>query len=229
MKVLLIDFVETLAERLPQRELVLANLLKDVVEVEVPLARLRSVYRLLDEMLPFSSLNLRTSKERKLHYLNYNARLLELLGLPAFRAECIYEMFVSLPRKWSLKAGARELLEWAAVRSIPVVVLSNFDRGLEVIIHDQLSVPRARIAAIFASQEVGIEKPDPAIFEAALQRTAVAPQEAVHVGDSVRLDYLPAKALGMNAFLFDEGGDFSHLADAVPNFNELILRLERLS
>lgn len=57
---------------------------------------------------------------------------------------------------------------------------------------------------------VGVEKPDPRIYEAALQQAAggtgtggVAPGEALHIGDSLRKDYAPARSLGMHALLLD--------------------------
>lgn len=47
------------------------------------------------------------------------------------------------------------------------------------------------------SAEVGLEKPDPAIFRLALDELAVAPGEAAMVGDRLDLDIGPAKRLGM--------------------------------
>jgi FMN phosphatase YigB (HAD superfamily) len=53
---------------------------------------------------------------------------------------------------------------------------------------------------------VGVEKPDPRIYEVALRQAAgggVAPGEALHIGDSLRKDYAPARSLGMHALLLD--------------------------
>lgn len=50
----------------------------------------------------------------------------------------------------------------------------------------------------------GVEKPDPRIYEIALERAGnIAPEEALHIGDSMRKDYLPAKSVGMHALLLD--------------------------
>jgi FMN phosphatase YigB (HAD superfamily) len=38
--------------------------------------------------------------------------------------------------------------------------------------------------AIVISSEVGVKKPDPAIFAIALQRTRIAPTDAIYVGDT---------------------------------------------
>lgn len=50
----------------------------------------------------------------------------------------------------------------------------------------------------------GVEKPNPKIYEIALQKAGnFAPEEALHIGDSMRKDYLPAKSVGMQALLLD--------------------------
>ena len=51
---------------------------------------------------------------------------------------------------------------------------------------------------------IGIEKPDPKIYEIALEKAGnVAPEEALHIGDSMRKDYIPARSIGMHALLLD--------------------------
>ncbi|KAB1227503.1 Ervatamin-B [Morella rubra] len=56
---------------------------------------------------------------------------------------------------------------------------------------------------VFSGLE-GIEKPDPRIYEIALERAGnIAPEEVLHFGDSMRKDYVPAKSVGMHALLLD--------------------------
>jgi putative hydrolase of the HAD superfamily len=52
---------------------------------------------------------------------------------------------------------------------------------------------------ILISQEVGIAKPDPRIFEMALSRVPCRPEEAVMVGDSPDRDIAGARAAGLHA------------------------------
>lgn len=50
----------------------------------------------------------------------------------------------------------------------------------------------------------GVEKPDPKIYEIALERAGnIAPEEALHIGDSMRKDYVPATSVGMHGLLLD--------------------------
>lgn len=56
---------------------------------------------------------------------------------------------------------------------------------------------------VFSGLE-GVEKPNPRIYEIALERAGnVAPEEVLHIGDSMRKDYVPAKSVGMHALLLD--------------------------
>src|SRR5260370_276049 len=68
------------------------------------------------------------------------------------------------------------------------------------------------IAPFFAfmviSGKEGVEKPDPAIFRLALERSGVAPEEAVFVGDHPRLDVEAASKLAMTGVLIDRPGRY---------------------
>ena len=50
----------------------------------------------------------------------------------------------------------------------------------------------------------GVEKPDPRIYKIALEMAGnIAPEEALHIGDSMRKDYTPARSVRMNVLLLD--------------------------
>ncbi|CAL5371723.1 unnamed protein product [Camellia sinensis] len=56
---------------------------------------------------------------------------------------------------------------------------------------------------VFSGLE-GVKKPDPRLYEIALESAGIiAPEEALHIGDSMHKDYLPAKSSGMHALLLD--------------------------
>jgi FMN phosphatase YigB (HAD superfamily) len=52
------------------------------------------------------------------------------------------------------------------------------------------------VSVCIASAEVGLEKPDPGIFDLALRRTGCCPAEAVMIGDRLDNDIRPARLLG---------------------------------
>ena len=74
-------------------------------------------------------------------------------------------------------------------------VVSNFYGNLEAVCHG------AGLASLFAalvdSHCVGAEKPDPAIFRAALEALRATPETTVFVGDSLRRDREGARRSGM--------------------------------
>src|SRR3954469_18892383 len=76
----------------------------------------------------------------------------------------------------------RELRE----RGLSVVVVSNWDCGLRDVLEDFGLLEL--VDAVVASAEVGASKPDARVFTAALAAAGCAPDEAVHVGDSVEAD-----------------------------------------
>ncbi|HYC18421.1 MAG TPA: HAD family hydrolase [Pseudolabrys sp.] len=74
-------------------------------------------------------------------------------------------------------------------------IVSNFYGNLEAVCHG------AGLASLFAvmvdSHRVGAEKPDPAIFRAALGALGATPETTVFVGDSLRRDREGARRTGM--------------------------------
>jgi putative hydrolase of the HAD superfamily len=55
----------------------------------------------------------------------------------------------------------------------------------------------AHLDAVVISEEVGIRKPRPEIFRAVLEALDVAPEETLHVGDSLDADVRGAAAVGI--------------------------------
>ncbi len=59
----------------------------------------------------------------------------------------------------------------------------------------------------YSSASVGIGKPAPEIFHAALRRAAAEPQQAIHVGDHLQDDIQGASAVGMHTIWFNATGE----------------------
>jgi putative hydrolase of the HAD superfamily len=81
--------------------------------------------------------------------------------------------------------------------------------------------------AVLDSHEIGVEKPDPRIFQVALERVAVAPERALHVGDLYHVDVVGARAAGLRPVLVDAANLYRD-ADCprVASLGELADRLE---
>jgi HAD superfamily hydrolase (TIGR01509 family) len=76
-----------------------------------------------------------------------------------------------------------------------LAVVSNWDVALREYL-EELGLAE-HFAAVVTSAEAGAPKPDPRIFELALERVGVRPERALHVGDS-EADEEGARAAGMS-------------------------------
>jgi len=74
-------------------------------------------------------------------------------------------------------------------------VVSNFYGNLDAVCHSAGLTPL--FAVMVDSHRVGAEKPDPAIFRAALETLQAPPETTVFVGDSLRRDREGARRAGM--------------------------------
>ncbi|HMN48397.1 MAG TPA: HAD family hydrolase [Ignavibacteriaceae bacterium] len=88
---------------------------------------------------------------------------------------------------------SKEILEQLAPEYL-LAVISNFYGNIETVL-EELSLKKY-FTSILDSAVVGIRKPDPKIFEIALDELGVNPIDAVMIGDSYNNDIVPAKAIG---------------------------------
>jgi len=90
--------------------------------------------------------------------------------------------------------GAVEAVSELERLGLRLAVVSNWDVALAL--HLERIGLAGRFEAIVTSAEAGASKPDPRIFELALERLRVRPERALHVGDS-EADEEGARAAGM--------------------------------
>ena len=82
-----------------------------------------------------------------------------------------------------------------------LALISNFDHPPHVHrLLDELAL-RPFFDAVVVSGDVGVKKPDPAIFAPALEQTGLTTDEALFVGDSPEDDVAGAKAAGLRPVL----------------------------
>ncbi|MGI8429260.1 MAG: HAD family hydrolase [Solirubrobacteraceae bacterium] len=89
-------------------------------------------------------------------------------------------------------------------RGIRVVVVSNWDVSLAGVLGALGLSPL--LDGVLTSAGSGVRKPAPAIFEEALALAGTAPQNAVHVGDSVAEDVAGALGAGIEPILLRRDG-----------------------
>jgi putative hydrolase of the HAD superfamily len=94
----------------------------------------------------------------------------------------------------------------ADLRSHGVIlgIVSNFESWLEDLLGD-LDVRDTFPVRVISGLE-GIEKPDPRIYELAMERAGVNPSDSAYIGDNPEFDIDPPAALGMFPVLIDRRG-----------------------
>lgn len=85
-----------------------------------------------------------------------------------------------------------------------LVVVSNANGRLKHLF-DRLGLT-SLVDVLFDSFEEGVEKPDPRLFQIALERSRAAADTTVHVGDLYHVDVAGARAAGIAAVLLDIAG-----------------------
>lgn len=124
-----------------------------------------------------------------------------------------------------LAPGAEEVVR-SIKSSCLVGLLTNGPSRLQWGKIERLGI-RAWFDGIVVSDDIGIRKPDPRIFQALLRRLNVAPQEAVYVGDSLEYDVLGARNAGL-ASVWLNAGRKGPRGTTQPTPDAQIARLEEL-
>jgi putative hydrolase of the HAD superfamily len=109
---------------------------------------------------------------------------------------------------WYTVAGARPLLEALAGQGLRLAVVTNNVRR-----EQQLKLARcgltSLVEALVTSEEVGVQKPDPRIFQTALDRVGVSPSDAIMVGDAWATDVEGARRAGVRPVWLNRLRDMS--------------------
>jgi HAD superfamily hydrolase (TIGR01509 family) len=90
-------------------------------------------------------------------------------------------------------------------RGLRLVVVSNANGRLKHLF-DRVDLAKW-FDHVLDSHEWGVEKPDPRLFQLALEQSRSAPSRTVHVGDLYHVDVVGARKAGLReGILFDMGG-----------------------
>ena len=105
--------------------------------------------------------------------------------------------------------GVPQALERLQQQGLTLAVVSNSD-GTCAQSLDEAGLLRY-LSFVIDSAEVGVEKPDPRIFEIALTRAGADPRRTIYVGDLYHADVVGARGAGLHALLLDPHGDWPPL------------------
>jgi putative hydrolase of the HAD superfamily len=112
----------------------------------------------------------------------------------------LYESF-SDPASYRLFDDVRPALESLTARGLKLGVISNFEPWLEEVLRREQVLHL--FSALAISGVLGVAKPEPEIFRAALEQAGVTASAAIHVGDQPEIDGAAARAVGITPVLID--------------------------
>ncbi len=100
-----------------------------------------------------------------------------------------------------LEPTARDTFEWLRAHGYRMAIISNADGKVgRLLKHLELE---HFFECIIDSKIVGVEKPDPAIFNLALQEIKLSAQACIYVGDNYDRDVVGARRAGLTPVLLD--------------------------
>ena len=120
-------------------------------------------------------------------------------------------------------AGAPEAIERLAETDLHVGVISDVDDAEGRRMLEDFGV-REHFDSITTSEEVGRTKPDPAIFETALEKAGVAPERSLMIGDRYDHDVKGAADMGMHGVAFgaDDGPAVAYRIESPEEVLEIV-------
>ena len=130
---------------------------------------------------------------------------------------------------WIPFDNVHEVLSQFKSRDLRMGVISNWDNGARSLLqrHDLAKY----FDSCIISAEVGINKPDPAIFQLAVQQANVEPHRCLYVGDNYYDDAVGSRRAGMHAVILNRFGNHGveEIEDApiIQNLNQIMDYLYR--
>jgi putative hydrolase of the HAD superfamily len=199
---------------------VLIDALGTLVALEPPVPALRERLR---ERLGLELSRREAERAMQAEIAFYRAHILEggdMAGLVTLRRRCAQVLRDALPGGDALPLSAvgealTQSLRFRAFRDAPAALDALRARGLRVVVVSNWDVSLRghlaeadllrRVHGVICSAEVGVAKPDPAIFAHALTLAGVHAEHALHVGDSLADDVAGARVAGIEPVLLARG------------------------
>lgn len=109
-------------------------------------------------------------------------------------------------RRWRACPDARPALDRLAASGLPLHVVANWDADLVDLLAE--AGLGGRFASVASSAALGVEKPDPRVFDRLLADGDLRPARCLYVGDDYALDVIAARAAGLVPALVDRAGRY---------------------
>ncbi len=208
IKAIYFDVANTLLQK-PDLIIKIYQILKEH-GYDIPISHLERTHKQLSELILFPD---KTSFE---FYEKFNEEFLFSLGIKPDN-NLIKDMFKActyLP--WTPFDDLKELERI----KLPMGIISNWDKSLP----DKLALyfPNLEFKSILGSELNGMRKPELKFYELMIKESGLKPDEILYIGDSIKLDILPASNLGVQAILIDRLNIYPYSGiPRISNMNEI--------
>ena len=216
IKAVFFDFYTTLATHHPPREEFYVNICRELgITVEAralftSLAAADIFYRNENSRSPVDK---KTPDEKISFYIEYATMILKGAGVEISRDTALQILAKLREQKWEFRVHDDTLptLEVLKNRGLILGLISNVVEDMESTYTELGLQPYLNFKV--TSAEVGCDKPNPEIFQAALQKAQVKPEEVIYTGDQYDIDIVGARGVGMKALLIDRNDYFPDITD----------------
>jgi len=216
IKAVFFDFYNTLATHHPCREEFYVNTCRELgITVKAralftSLAAADIFYRNENSRSPIDK---RTPEEKINFYVEYVTRILGGAGVEIGSETALQILAKLREQKWEFKTYDDTLptLKGLDERNLTLGLISNVAQDMEATYTELGLQPYLDFKV--TSAEVGCDKPNPEIFQAALEKAQVKPEESIYIGDQYDLDIVGARGVGMKALLIDRNDYFPDITN----------------
>jgi putative hydrolase of the HAD superfamily len=105
------------------------------------------------------------------------------------------------PKKTNLFEGSEKVLSYLQ-KKYTLHIISNGFKETTLLKMERCNL-NPYFRNVIISEDVGVNKPDKAIFEHALQKAGAKKEESIMIGDSIEADIRGAQGFGMKAIFFN--------------------------
>jgi len=207
MKYLLFDAANTLIYKPNLWERILKVLQDNGYKINETELKLR--HKLLSEIINFPDTTSRG------FYEEFNSELLMALGIIP-NENLLKELFEAcsyLP--WQAFDDCEEIKKL----DIKKAVVSNFNSSLQEKLEGLIG--ENIFDEYIVSEKENLRKPSLEFYVRALEKLNAKASEIIYIGDSLKLDVIPAKKLGIKALLIDRDNIYPSAKDRITNFSEI--------
>ena len=160
-----------------------------------------------------SPISLREKVEQMAVWSHYYRIILEAIDI-----EASPELITNLIGRWknlkwemTLYQDVIPCLKNLKNRNLKIGLISNADKDMSELFNK--TGLDAYLETVVISQDVGVTKPNPIIFQAALEKSGLAAKEVLYIGDQYQVDYIGAMNVGLNPILLDRRNCYIDLSD----------------